>query len=217
MEEIVKILKSIAGRYNYHIVFQDWVECMTIAIQNSCCIIHDKLWQEREQSYLNIMGKYTKDERTKFAELMALLVKAYEEKGPEDILGEIYMGQGSGNKNIGQFFTPFHLSELCAGLQGEDIRRKKKIHLYEPSTGAGGMLVAVCKHLKEHEINYQQKLKVVAQDLDWNAIYMTYVQMSLLGVDAIVVQGDTLAEPYIKGKTPKEKIFRTPRNMGVLI
>ena len=59
-------------------------------------------------------------------------------------------------------------------------------------------------------------LNVVCQDLDWTAVYMCYVQLSLLGVKAIVVQGDTLAEPY-KKCYPKERVFYTPAKRGLLI
>ena len=33
----------------------------------------------------------------------------------------------------------------------------------------------------------------------------------------IVVQGDTLCDPYDLRRTPKERIMRTPMNMGALI
>ena len=70
--------------------------------------------------------------------------------------------------------------------------------------------------MKERGIDYQKMLKVVAQDLDWKAVYMTYVQLSLLGINGIVTQGNTLEEPNIE-KYPRHRIFRTPANMGALI
>lgn len=63
---------------------------------------------------------------------------------------------------------------------------------------------------------YQKRLKVIAQDLDWLGVYMTYVQCSIIGIDAIVVQGDTLKEPYIEGY-PFKRILRTPNHMGALV
>ena len=78
------------------------------------------------------------------------------------------------------------------------------------------MILATAKALKDIGINYQRKLKVVAQDLDWLGVYMTYVQCSMIGIDAIVVQGDTLKEPYTNNY-PKSRILRTMNNMGGLI
>ena len=124
------------------------------------------------------------------------------------------MEAGCGNKYVGQFFTPFHLSELCArlGADGTD----KIYHMNEPSCGGGAMILATAKALKDIGINYQRRLKVVAQDLDWLGVYMTYVQCNIVGIDAIVVQGDTLKEPYANNY-PKSRILRTMNNMGGLI
>lgn len=54
----------------------------------------------------------------------------------------------------------------------------------------GGMVIAAAQVLQEKGINYQRVLDVVCQDLDWTAVYMCYVQLSLLGVKAIVAQGE---------------------------
>ena len=86
----------------------------------------------------------------------------------------------------------------------------------EPSCGGGAMILATAKALKNAGINYQRRLKVVAQDLDWLGVYMTYVQCNIIGIDAIVVQGDTLKEPYVNNY-PKSRILRTMNNMGGLI
>lgn len=80
------------------------------------------------------------------------------------------------------------------------------------------MIIAVTKAIKEKDIDYQRAMKVVTQDLDWKAVYMTYVQLSLLGISAVVIQGDTLQEPLRRMKEyPPERIFRTPRKKGMLI
>ena len=50
-------------------------------------------------------------------------------------------------------------------------------------------------------------MRVVAQDLDWRGVYMTYVQCSILGIKAKICQGDTLSEPIVK---EEHRIFYTP-------
>ena len=80
------------------------------------------------------------------------------------------------------------------------------------------MIIAAARALKEQGENYQRKMRVVAQDLDWKAVYMCYVQLSLLGVNAVVVQGNTLAEPWTPySDTPSERVWYTPARMGVLL
>lgn len=220
--DIVKMLTEISGRYNYHMVFQDWVEVMALSIQNNCCFSHDEMWNKREQSYINIMNKYTLKERQKFPVMFKMLVEEFEEEGITDVLGEIYMSQYSGNKHLGQFFTPFHISELCARLVVErELSKwdgKSSIDINEPSTGGGGMLIATIKILKEKGIEYQRKVNITARDLDWNSVYMTYVQLSLLGARATVIQGDTLCNPIVDLKSyPQERVFYTPVRKGLLI
>lgn len=166
---------------------------------------------------MDIIQKYEGDERRTLVEMTGLLVVSLEER-MGDILGEVYMESGCGNKNTGQFFTPYNVSKMSAALtlKDQDLSRET-ISLSEPSCGAGGMIIAAADVLRERGVDYQRKLRVVAQDLDWKAVYMCYVQLSFLGIDAIVVQGDTLAEPYTGDGYPRDRVFLTPRRMGVLL
>lgn len=220
-QEIIKRIQNLSGRYSPYNVFSDWIECSALAIQNTCTMPHTKLWEAREKEYLDIMNRYNQDERFAIQELFFLLVDALEEE-MTDVLGEVYMAAELGSKYTGQFFTPFHLSELTAKMAMSDSIHSfkagmtKLITLTEPSCGGGGMIIAAAKILKDEGINPQKYLRIVAQDLDWKGVYMTYLQLSLLGLKAKVVQGDTLADPYRIGYPP-ERILRTPGDMGVLI
>ena len=221
-KDIEKAIERIAGKYSSYEVFSDWIRCMALAIENGTHLIHDKLWQEREQMYLDTVKRYTHDELVLFAEMMAMLTETMED-GPDDILGKIYMESGMGSKAAGQFFTPYHLSVLCAevALQ-EDIEAYKagkleRITVNEPSCGGGAMIIAAAEELRKAGINYQKAMDVVAQDLDWKGVYMCYVQLSLFGISAICVQGNTLTEPYDPHKTPRSHILTTPKKAGMLI
>lgn len=216
--QIISCIQKMSGSYTPYTIFTDWVTMMAISIQNACSLQHSKTWKEREQKYLEISGKYTAEEQERFGEMMGMLAMEFEEAGPRDILGEIYMQADCGNKTTGQFFTPFHLSELCASVRMGDIPDDGgRILINEPSSGGGGMIIAAAKVLKDRGINYQHRMDVIAQDLDWNGVYMTYVQLSLLGIKARVAQGDTLADPYTGGNYPPDRILKTPAYMGILV
>ena len=215
-KEIINRINGLSGSRSPYEIFSDWVKLMALAIQNaSFPFRHDTLWQKREEQYLKIIEPYKRKESV-FQEMYALLALLLEEN-LTDALGEIYMEAGLGNKNTGQFFTPFHVSCACAKLALEGWDGKKKISLNEPSCGGGGMVISVAKILQDRGINYQRYLQVVAQDLDWKAVYMCYVQLSLLGIDAVVAQGDTLLNPYIPGKTSPECPFYTPKYLGLIL
>lgn len=213
-KEIIKIINGLSGSRSPYDVFCDWVKCMALSIQNNCSFYGTSVWQEREEEHIKTIHPYGTDKK-KFSEMFALLALILEDD-MTDALGQIYMESGCGNKNTGQFFTPFHVSEACARLAlMEDISDRKRITLNEPSCGGGGMIIATAKALKDKGINYQRTLDVVAQDLDWKAVYMCYVQLSLLGIRGIVVQGNTLYEPDWQTRPPK-CIFYTPKKMGML-
>ena len=212
-QEIIKIITSMSGRYAPYNIFSDWIQMSALAIQNSCCMIHNKVWKDREQLYIDTARKYTEQEMKSFAQMFVWLGDALEQEY-SDALGEIYMESGMGNKYTGQFFTPFHVSEMCAEMNlPKDL--PEHLSLNEPSCGGGGMVIAACKVLHDRGFDFQRRLDVVAQDLDWKGVYMTYLQLSLIGCRAMVVQGDTLADPYRHGYPP-ERIMRTPAMMGVI-
>lgn len=213
-KEIIRNLEKISGKYSMYEVFSDWIKCGALAVNNGTTFYHDSIWHKREQEYLNIVKKYESDEVKTFADMLGLLAMILEDK-PEDVLGWIYMASGMGSKASGQFFTPYHLSELCAGLLLPEPHEDGKIYLNEPSCGGGGMIIASVTALKNKGFDYQNNLEVVAQDLDWKSVYMCYLQLSLLGVRAICVQGDTLSEPYLEGYQ-QSRVLYTPAKKGIL-
>lgn len=211
-KEIIKIITDMSGKYAASIIFSDWVQCMALAIQNACQMVHNQLWFEREQEYLSLMGKYSPEEQNQMSHMLTLLSYAFED-GLSDLLGEIYMEADCANKGTGQFFTPFHTSCLVANLADVDASEENPVLLNEPSAGSGGMIIAAASVLKDRGLNYQRCMKVVAQDLDWRSVYMTYVQLSLLGIDATVIQGNSL----MNEKPEPKQIFKTPNRMGALL
>ena len=215
-EELVKVIGSLSGKYSPYQIFSDFCKIFALAISNACAFQHDEIWQEREEAYKATISRYEEKEVMKLVDMMDLLIEAMGEE-MTDTLGQIYMQSGAGNSATGQFFTPFHLSLATAEVGVlKDIPEDEIITMNEPSCGGGGMIIATARVLKERGINYQSRLRVVAQDLDWLAVYMTYIQLSLYGIDAIVCQGDTLMQPYKSGY-PRRRVLRTPRNAGLLI
>lgn len=216
--DIIKIIDNMTGRYSAYEVFSDWIKCSALSISNSLAIIHDKVWKSREKEYMATIQKYSDDERMKLVEMFNLLIETLEDN-MSDVLGEIYMESGMGSKATGQFFTPYHLSQACAAAalsnMGEDERGVYRIN--EPSCGGGGMIIAIAENLKNQGIDYQTKMQVIAQDLDWKGVYMCYLQLSLLGIKAICVQGDSLNNPYRPGETERDHMLITPGQMGVLL
>lgn len=185
-DKIIKTIQSMIGKYGVYNIFEDWVRMIALAYANQIFFS-----QKREDEYLETMKKYDDAERSKFYEMYAWLLEWAEEQ-MTDMLGYIYMHLELGSKAHGQFFTPYNICRMMAKLQKYDGSILK---VNEPSCGAGGNIIALAEALKEQGINYQQKMEVVCQDIDTKAVYMTYVQMCLYGIPAIVYQTNTLSDP----------------------
>ena len=215
--EFIKMLKSMSGKYSSYQVFSDWVEMAALAYRNSCHVVHDERWHKYEKQYMGIAAKYGPEELDKFCRMITLIAQSLEEE-MEDVLGRIFMEAGLGDAGTGQFFTPFNVSMMSAKLilDEKGIPEEGKIRLHEPACGAGGMVIAACRILHERGFDYQRRLDVVAQDLDWRSVYMTYFQLSLIGCRAFVVQGNTLTDPFHLG-FDRDRCLETPAMMGLIV
>lgn len=201
-QQIKKLIDNMSGKYNRYDIFRDFIVLSACTISNS---VDKGQWRAREDMYMKTIAKYSKDEANKFAEMLALMVLAYESR-MGDFIGELYMTMDFGNKHAGQFFTPYHVSRLISYMTYKSKRDEQVITLNEPSCGSGGMIVAFAEAMRIDDRNYQTDLRVVCNDLDYDAARMCYVQLSLLGIDAIVEQRNTLA-PLDK---PPGEIWFTP-------
>lgn len=213
---IIDSINEMSGRYSSYEIFSDWIKCGSLMMSNQTDLFHNRIWQQREQDYIETMKKYSAGEQQKIADLLGMLVLAMDQE-ITDVLGTVYMRAELGSKSTGQFFTPFHLSRLTAEAAiPKNVGLESPLIMNEPSTGGGGMIIAVARVLKDRGINPQQCMDVTAQDLDWKGVYMTYLQLSILGIKATVVQRDTLVEPYQKGYSP-ERVLYTPARKGLIL
>jgi len=184
---IIKTIQSMAGKYGVYEIFADWVKVMALSMANAV-----QYKEFREKEYNETIKRYDPTEQNKLFEMVAWLVE-WADQEYYDMLGYIYMHLELGSKKAGQFFTPYHICQVMARIQAfnEDITT-----INEPTCGAGGNIIALAEAMRSQGINYQQFLKAVCQDIDVKAVYMTYVQLTLYGVPAIVYQTDTLQDPY---------------------
>lgn len=210
-KNIIKLFHSISsGKYDTWSVFEDFLTIAAISISNS---IDYRFRDKRENLYMQTISKYKKEDLDKFAEIFAELTLSLEDKF-DDVLGTIYQELQLNNKWRGQFFTPFHISEVMASMtltkEGieNDIKEKGYISLYEPCCGGGSMIIAAAKVFKDAEYNFQTQMRVTAGDIDIKAVYMTYIQCSLLGIEAKVIKANAIG-PHPFGED-EEDIWYTP-------
>lgn len=209
-KELVKSLRSISYSRSIYEVFQDWLAVSSIAISNA---VDWKQQKRREEVYMEIIQKYTKHEQEKLAEAFAQLVLALQHEqsihGPTDILGQVFHALELHSKYKGQFFTPPHVCELMGmiSLDGDNlaqiIEKKGYITVCEPCIGSGGMVLGAAKAMANRKLNYQTQMLVTGTDIDMKCVQMAYLQLSLLGIPAVIIHGNSLTdEEWSRWYTP---------------
>ncbi len=211
-KELCNCLTSVSDRYPVYQIFEDWLAMSAIAISNAVDLIQK---DEREKQYSDIVKKYNSKELTKLAECLGMLVmqldNEYKTSGITDLLGKVFHALNLHNEYHGQFFTPFHICE-CMGKMTFDgsepsaettLKEQNYISLLEPCVGSGGLVLGFAKAMEERKHNPQQELCVTAIDIDIKCVHMAYLQLSLFGIPAVVVHGNSLTEE-------QWSVWRTP-------
>ena len=194
-KNIIKLMRENAHRHQLYDVFRDFVEMAALAISNSADLLNREV---REERYLAIAKRYNAEEIARFPKMLGELAMGLEVE-PCDMLGQVFHELEMSSAERGQFFTPYHLCEAIARLTITDdealqeaINRRGFITVSEPACGAGAMVIALSQALRERGHNYQQCLHVTAIDVDSRAVHMAYLQFSLLGIPALIIEGNAL-------------------------
>lgn len=208
-KKIVKMIGTLSNKHSTWQVFSDFVEVMAITLSNAV----DKLYfEEREEQYFKIMGRYQTDEFKQFGEMFALLILALEECTKagqfEDVLGRIFHELELHNKYKGQFFTPQSICNFMGQLISDDglgdkIADKGYVTLYEPACGSGAMVLGWLNGIRKQGFDWSTQVCATAVDIDLKCVHMAYVQLTLYGIPAVVIHGDNLSRnEWSKWYTP---------------
>lgn len=209
MDEFSKLTYSRNGWE----VWGDFVTMAACSISNS--VDRSPKRDEREQQYLKIAARYSKDELECFCQMLAVTVEALEENPEQDFLGVLFQRLELNSHWHGQFFTPYHICEFMAKVScvedaKTEIEKKGFISVNDPACGAGALLIAAANEFRKSGINYQTSVEFVAQDIDFTAAMMCYIQLSLLGCPGYVIVGNTLAAPPTVPLPLDYEIWYTP-------
>lgn len=136
-----------------------------------------------------------KKKLTAYEQCFEILVDALETEH-QDFLGVFFGLNELGNVRQGQFFTPYHISLMCARIQisgfEQIIKQSGFIKVGEPACGSGGMVIAVREVFLENGFNPSTQLYAELTDVDELCFLMAYIQISLYGIPAKVIHGNTI-------------------------
>lgn len=195
LDGIFKKIEQLSGRVDEGKLISDIFACGAIAIANKTDFAQA---EKREEKYLKIIRSYTPAERegiaSVFCDIYALLSSVVYSNGRfDDYLGELFMRCNVGNKKAGQFFTPYPVSRMMAQviLDADTVKLKTEVNeiltINDPCCGGGGMILAAMDVLQNYYgVNYARNCFVDCGDIDERCVNMTYLQLSLAGVPAVV-------------------------------
>lgn len=188
--QFVSVFRDTARNLRRWDVFSDFITLAASELDMARIRTPENIARSRE-----ICAKYSESDISNLHTLFCLLVCALEAKF-HDFLGAIFMELELGDDRNGQYFTPYHVQSLMAKLLMPDveqtIRREGFMTVSDPASGAAGMIIAHAEVLLEAGYNPSEHMFGSCIDIDPIAADMAFIQLSLLGIPAEVVTGNTL-------------------------
>lgn len=181
-----EIIEEIARRKSATVtVFADFCKMSACALAAG----------SREMEYLEVAKNYTRNELAAISRAFALLVQDMELAPFEDLLGPFYIecASHSSKQARGEFYTPPEISKLMARMLFDVDKVKsdaKPVTLNEPACGSGGMVLAVAELFAPDSVDL---LRVTAQDINPVAADMSYINLTLWGIPARIILGNSIA------------------------
>lgn len=186
-------IRKLGAKYGTHEAFKDVVICIAYSFANATYFK-----EEREKEYLRIINKYSKEEQQLFPQILTALVNEYTKSTePIDILGDIYENLNLIKKDSSQFFIPLEICDLIARVTTtkddteNTIKEKGYIVISDPTCGSGRILYAAYNELLDKKVP-NNKILLQGDDLDLTCCCMTYIQLSLMGANAVIHHQNTL-------------------------
>ncbi|EBS1405102.1 N-6 DNA methylase [Salmonella enterica] len=190
----ISVFKSTARHLRRWEVFSDFLSLVASELDIARIRTPESMEHCRK-----ICARYEATDIANMQEMFCLMVCALEAKF-HDFLGAIFMELELGDNFRGQYFTPYSVQCLIArmlipGIQ-ETIRREGIVTVSDPASGAAGMLIAYAECLLESDMNPSMHMFGSCIDIDPVAADMAFIQLSLLGIAAEVVTGNTLTMQF---------------------
>lgn len=222
-EEDVQLAKYIRQNIGYFIsynnLFSTWLEkgddfnianvrdalnAFDLNIEETYKKIFENIFKTL-QSGLSKLGD-TAQKQTKSVKSLLKLIRRIPMDGKQDydILGFIYeylisMFAANAGKKAGEFYTPHEVSVLMSEIIAENLKKKKHIRIYDPTSGSGSLLINIGTSI-DRFISGENKVDYYAQELKENTYNLTRMNLVMRGINPgniNVRNGDTLEDDWL--------------------
>jgi len=189
-KQFIRLFNDTARYHRRWDVFCDFITLAANELDLARIRTPDNIERSRK-----ICERYEAADIQKMKELFVLMVCALDAKF-HDFLGAIFMELELGSNGMGQYFTPYSVQSMMARMMmpgvKDTIRREGFVTVSDPASGAAGMIVAYAECLLEAGYDHSNHMFGSCIDIDPIAADMAFVQLSLLGIPAEVITGNTL-------------------------
>lgn len=213
--DFTKRLQGLSDSRHKWRAFSDWLEIAAIALHqlpyHSGDFQKDATFEALEETYLKKIKGFKRAEQQDVSAMLGITLAAHE-AGFSDFLGKIAAEQELLNPDGGQFFTPYNVCLMMARMTLADVRsvidEKGIITIAEPACGGGAMVIACAEALWSQKIDPRSCAQFDCIDVSRDAFNMCYIQLSALGLQAVVRHGNTLSMDFWEHRpTPQLRYF----------
>lgn len=156
------------------------------------------------QTGLSKLGT-TAGEQSKAIGRLLQLIKDIPTDGRQgyDVLGFIYeyligMFAANAGKKAGEFYTPHEVSLLMSEIIADHLKGKKRIDIYDPTSGSGSLLLNIGQSIARH-MSETNNIKYFAQELKENTYNLTRMNLVMRGIslgNIVTRNADTLEDDW---------------------
>lgn len=219
-----KAISVTRGRISEREVFRDFIAFCALQLS----VLTDPVHPERAEQLQKIKENYEAEELTAFSQTfleLAQIIERYIDQGVyEDLLGMAYNECGATNRALEQVFTPPDVARLMAQFvfgQPKELPSEGHFTLNDPTCGSGALLLAAAEQTAHNGYDTCEQLVIQASDVDICCVQMTYIQLALYGIPAVVVHGEVIAmKEYDRWYTPVylwgKWVWRAPMPFGTV-
>ncbi|WP_340151905.1 strawberry notch C-terminal domain-containing protein [uncultured Sneathiella sp.] len=213
--EIYKLIDDADPSRRISDKWEDFLTLASCAHRGAALPQDSDAWRENESRYLDVVDRYRRnkrlsDIRENFPNALGHLTAACRQY-EDDTLGRLHM-QIAPNSALGQEFTPYEMALLMTELTSSTLEAEKMqqlnsgkgfVEFSDPTSGSGVMAIAQAESLLRKHLDPTQHMRAYLTDIDHRACDMSYLNMALRDIPALVTHGNTLTqEIHSQSMTP---------------
>lgn len=218
-----KIEEITSGRISKAQTFTDFLHYCALLFSMHTDPIHA---EQRSETLKRLKSSYKDDEWKAFhqslADLCGIFTQNIQMGLYEDLFTLHFTQLGATSGVLKQDFSPAEIGKLIGAISIPShltLPEQGFFSLGDHVCGSGTLLLAGVQRFADMGYNPSNQLVIQAADLDARCVHMTYLHLSLYGIPAVIVHGNTITlEEYDRWYTPvylwRKWIWRAPMPFG---